>query len=230
MTSKRLVGKQIIFSVFVSIAVSLMLSANIKAQEEPPFLPDLGPSLDVLPPDQQAFAKRFLAFIAAMEEKKLARIATLNGGSDYEDRQEITPYAIWELRVTRGSVVEKAGRMLTFVTKTEPNSPRPGEIIWGRAYFLDIHPKTPLVGMLHAVIMLQFYKDGSSSMGGWLGVMPGTKVEEDLAELKASMDAVFVQHDKSPDSFRQMICRGDETTVFEFRRKPACVGASFITN
>jgi coproporphyrinogen III oxidase len=205
---------------------ALFFLTDLSAQAEPQPLPDLGPSLDVLTPDQQELAKRFTAFVAQMEEKEFARIATLNGGSQYEDRQDETPYDIFHSRVTRGSVVEKAGGRLAFNVKTPPNA-RSGEIIWGRGYLLNIHPKTPLVGRLHAVIVLQFYKDGSSAAAGWLGVMPGTKVEEDLAELKASMDAVFAQHGKSADLFRELICNGDETTVADFRRKPACVGASF---
>ena len=63
--------------------------------------------------------------------------------------------------------------------------------------------------------------------GGWLGVMPGTRVDSDLAELKASMDAVFAAHDKNPDRYREAICKGTEGVISEFRRKPACVGASF---
>jgi coproporphyrinogen III oxidase len=206
---------------------ALFFLTNLSAQAEPQPLPDLGPSLDVLTQDQQELAKRFTAFVAQMKEKKFARIATLNGGSQYEERQDETPYDIWHMRVTRGSVVEKAGGSLAFNLKKPPNA-RSGEIIWGRGYILDIHPKTPLVGMLHAVILLQFYADGSSAMGGWLGVMPGTKVAEDIAELKASMDAVFAQHGKSADPFRKLQCNGDETTVAEFIRKPACVGASFF--
>ena len=90
-----------------------------------------------------------------------------------------------------------------------------------------MHTKTPLVGMLHATIVLNLFEDGSSSVGGWLGVMPGTKIAEDLDYLKSLTDAYFAKADKDPSLYRELICKGTHETVFEFRRKPACVGASF---
>jgi coproporphyrinogen III oxidase len=205
----------------------LALTSCTPGQDVPDVLLNRGPSIEILQLDQQALARRFLAFVAEMERKKFARIEALNGGANYEDREQDTEHAIWRLRVTRGPVVEKAGRALVYEIKSPPDAPGFGNVIWGRALFLDMYPKTPLVGMLHAVIMMQFFDDGRSWAGGWLGVMPGTRVEADLAELKASMDAVFAAHDKNPDAYREAICKGTEGVISEFRRKPACVGASF---
>jgi coproporphyrinogen III oxidase len=117
--------------------------------------------------------------------------------------------------------------MLGQETKSAPNSPSRDDVVWGRFYSLDIHPKTPLVGQIHAVILLQLYEDGTSGASGWLGVMPGTRVEEDMDYLKETMDAVFAKHDKDASLYRQLICKGTEDTIAEFRRNPACVGASF---
>jgi coproporphyrinogen III oxidase len=214
----------------VGIASGLLLLAMANCtpgQEVPDVLLNRGPSIEILQPEQQALARRFLAFVAEMERKKFARIEALNGGVNYEDREEVTEHAIWRLRVTRGPVVEKAGRALAYEIKSAEDAPSFGTVIWGRALFLDMYPKSPLVGMLHAVIMMQFYDDGRSWAGGWLGVMPGTRVDSDLAELKASMEAVFAAHDKNPDQYREAICKGTEGVISEFRRKPACVGASF---
>jgi hypothetical protein len=90
-----------------------------------------------------------------------------------------------------------------------------------------MHPKTPLVGMLHATIVLQVFEDGTVGTGGWLGVMPGTKVDVDLAGLKQLTDDYFSARDKDPALYRQLICKGTEDTISEFRRKPACSGVSF---
>jgi coproporphyrinogen III oxidase len=219
-SSKRLI-------VPLASCLLVALTSCTPGQDVPDVLLNRGPSIEILQPDQQALARRFLAFVAEMERKKFARIEALNGGANYEDREQDTEHAIWRLRVTRGPVVEKAGRALVYEIKSPPDAPGFGNVIWGRALFLDMYPKTPLVGMLHAVIMMQFFDDGRSWAGGWLGVMPGTRVEADLAELKASMDAVFAAHDKNPDAYREAICKGTEGVISEFRRKPACVGASF---
>jgi coproporphyrinogen III oxidase len=219
-SSKRLI-------VPLASCLLVALTSCTPGQDVPDVLLNRGPSIEILQPDQQALARRFLAFVAEMERKKFARIEALNGGANYEDREQDTEHAIWRLRVTRGPVVEKAGRALVYEIKSPPDAPGFGNVIWGRALFLDMYPKTPLVGMLHAVIMMQFFDDGRSWAGGWLGVMPGTRVEADLAELKASMDAVFAAHDKNPDRYREAICKGTEGVISEFRRKPACVGASF---
>ncbi len=177
--------------------------------------------------EQQELADRFLSFIDRMEERYFARVEELNGETSYEERYVTTDYAEWDMRVARGPVVEKAGRMLGMETKSAPHSPSRDDVVWGRFYSLDIHPKTPLVGQIHAVILLQLYADGASGAAGWLGVMPATRVRDDMDYLKETMDAVFARHGKDPSLYRRLICEGTEDTITEFRRKPACVGASF---
>jgi hypothetical protein len=81
--------------------------------------------------------------------------------------------------------------------------------------------------MLHATIVMQTFEDGSVTTGGWLGVMPGAKVEDDLALLKRVTDDYFDKHDKDPALYRRLICKGTHDTVSEFRRRPACSGVSF---
>ena len=177
--------------------------------------------------EQQELAGRFQTFIDRMEQKYFARMEKLNGETTYEEKYIKTDYAEWDMRVARGPVVEKGGRMLGMVMKTVPNAIQPADVGWGRFYSFDIHPKTPLVGQIHAVILLQLYENGESHALGWLGVMPGTRVPEDLDYLKTTMDAVFTKHGKDSSLYRELICKGTHETVFEFRRKPACVGASF---
>ena len=56
---------------------------------------------------------------------------------------------------------------------------------------------------LHLPEMQQF-ADGSAAVGGWLGVMPGTKVDEDLALLKQVTDDYFAARDKDPALYRRL--------------------------
>ncbi len=171
-------------------------------------------------------AEYMKAFISDMDAKYFDRVGEMNGELVFEDRTAETDWSGYDLRVTRGEVMEKAGRMLSQGKKQNP-ARGDKELVWSRFYSLDMHPKTPLVGMLHATIVLQFFADGSSSTGGWLGVMPATKIAEDLDSLKELTDAYFAEADKDPSLYRRLICKGTEDTIFEFRRKPACSGVSF---
>jgi coproporphyrinogen III oxidase len=166
------------------------------------------------------------AFIQEMDAKYFERIGEMNGELEFEDRTAETDYSGYDLRVTRGEVMEKTGRMLSAGKKQNP-ARGDKELVWSRFYSLDMHPKTPLVGMLHATIVVQFFADGSSSSGGFLGVMPATKIAEDLDYLKELTDAYFAEAGKDPSLYRRLMCKGTEDTVFEFRRKPACSGVSF---
>lgn len=163
-------------------------------------------------------------FVAQMDEKYFGRVEAMNGGIEFEDRFIQTEFSDHFLRVTRGDVMEKAGRMDSHGKKNTRGS---GTLAWGKFYALDMHPKTPLVGMLHATIVLQTFEDGAVATGGWLGVMPGTKIEEDLALLKKITDDYFAAHGKDPSLYRELICKGTHETIGEFRRKPACSGVSF---
>lgn len=165
-------------------------------------------------------------FVATMDDKYFGQVETMNSVSEVEDRTVSTEYSDFELRVVRGEVMEKAGRMLSDGKKLSPGR-GDGVLTWGRFYSLDMHPKTPLVGMLHATIVLQMFEDGSVATGGWLGVMPGTRVAEDLALLKQVTDDYFAAADKDPTLYRKLICKGTDETIAEFRRQPACSGVSF---
>ncbi len=179
-----------------------------------------------LSPDKQAIAQQYTDFVTAMDEKYFGRVGEMNAGISEETLEISNEYSDYEILVTRGPVVEKFGRMLSEGKKTSPG--RGDRVLtWGRFYSLDAHPRTPLVGMLHATIVLQFFENGDIGTGGWLGVMPGTRVDADLQALKALTDAHFARYDKSPDLYRELICKGTEDTIAYWRRKPACVGVSF---
>ena len=225
--------KQRIGSIMTSFSPALLLAALIcfgtpMASAEPFERADQAERLQRLPADQKALAERMLAFIEAMDSKHFGRAEALNGAAEYEELEQTTEYTHYKIKVTRGPVVEKLGRMLSEGQKTQPgrgDSP----LIWGRFYSLDFHPKTPLVGMLHATIVMNFFEDGRGTTGGFLGVMPGTRVEEDIAGLKQVMDTHFTAYGKESElpRYRELLCKGTHETNEVFRRRPACVGASF---
>jgi coproporphyrinogen III oxidase len=182
--------------------------------------------LEKLLPEQRELAEWLNAFADRMDEQNFDRVRKLNGELTFEDRNFSTEWSEHEVRVTRGPVMEKAGRLYSMGKKQRAE--RGGrEIIWSRFYALDMHPKTPLVGMIHAAIVLQFFGDGSSYAGGWLGTMPGTKIDEDLGLLKQVTDDYFAAHEVDLTIYRKLVCKGTDDTVAKYRRLPACVGASF---
>lgn len=181
-----------------------------------------------LPPEQQALARRMDEFMQRMDEKYFGRVVSLNGGvgRPFEELQQAGEDDDYLVRVTRGPVVEKMGRMVALGKRMQPGRGNQ-QLRWGRFYSLDFHPKTPLVGMLHAVVVLQFYGDGTGFAGGWLGVMNGTRNAEDMAALKALVDAHFAKYGKDPEPYRRRIVKGTEDTVAKFRRRPDDSGVSF---
>jgi coproporphyrinogen III oxidase len=213
----------LIYGVLFTAVTFGMMSPDATAKSPPP-----DERITRLSAEQQVLAQSMTDFIARMDDKYFTRVESINGGGDYETLIKTGEYSDYDIRVTRGPVVEKTGRMLAFGKKASPQGgPDNGELVWGRFYSLDIHPKTPLVGMLHATIVLQFFETGKSSTGGWLDVMPGTRIEEDIQVLHQLVDVHFAKHDKDSKLYRNLMCKGTHDTVFEYRRKPSCSGVSF---
>jgi len=179
-----------------------------------------------LPEEQKALASRMKDFMQEMDDRYFEQAKQINDGElALEDKDFTTDTSDYNVLVGRGPDVEKIGRMWSYVKEDARENE---ELSWGRFYSIDVHPKTPLVGMLHATMVMQLYPDGRSFVGGWLGVLPGTKVDEDLADLKVTMDNIFAEFDLDVDFYRDLICVGDPREIRrEFRRRPACVGASF---
>ncbi len=183
--------------------------------------------LSRLAPADQAVARAMTKFIDRMEEKYFGRVVDLNGGAAFETLERQTEDTDYHVRVTRGTIIEKAGTMVAVGKKAQRGGRIPGEIVWSRFYSLDVHPKTPLVGMLHAAVVLQFYENGQSFTGGWPGVMNGTRAPADMAILKAVTDRHFTSHGRDPALYRRLLVKGTEDTVQSFRRRPDDSGVSF---
>jgi hypothetical protein len=183
-----------------------------------------------LSPEHQRLALRMVGFMDRADQKYFARAQTLNGPAETPDPSDSltreTDDSVYHVRVMRGPVIEKLGRLLAEGKKTQPGR-REGVLVWGRFYSIDVHPKTPLVGMLHATLVLQFYEDGTGFAGGWLGVMNGTRVDEDMQVLTKVVDTHFAGYDRSPAVYRSLIIKGTDDTVAAFRRKPDPSGVSF---
>lgn len=203
--------------VMAASAMSLAWTAALAADDE---------RLRRLAPADQASARSMTDFIARMEDKYFRRVAELNGGAAYETLEKQTDDTDYLVRVTRGDVVEKAGTMVAVGKKTQPGRIH-GVLAWSRFYSIDVHPKTPLVGMLHATVVLQFYEGGQSFAGGWLGVMNGTRNADDMGVLKDLVDAHFARYGRDPAVYRRLIRKGTEDTVSKFRRRPDDSGVSF---
>ena len=186
--------------------------------------------IERLSPEHKALALRMVGFMDRADQKYFARALVLNGNestaSPGDSLTRETDDSIYAVRVTRGPVVEKLGRMLAEGKKTQPGR-REGVLVWSRFYSIDVHPKTPLVGMLHATLVLQFYEDGTGFAGGWLGVMNGTRVDEDMQLLTNVVDTHFAGYGKSPGVYRSLIVKGTEDTIADFRRRPDPSGVSF---
>ena len=196
------------------------MPANVRADDR----------LALLSPEHRTLALRMVDFMDRADRQYFARAQTLNGPAAVTGPDDTlnceTDDSIYAVRVTRGPVVEKLGRLLAEGKKTQPGR-REGVLVWSRFYSIDVHPRTPLVGMLHATLVLQFYEDGTGFAGGWLGVMNGTRVDEDMRLLASVVDTHFADQGKSPAVYRSLIVKGTKETVKDFRRQPDPSGVSF---
>ena len=191
--------------------------------------------LDALTPDNRIIAEDLITFMQTSDDKYFAWVNKINEQNLPEhDGQTIsdknfdwtTEYSDYNIRVVRGPVVEKTGRMLSEGKMTSPGR-GDKKLVWGRFYSIDIHPKTPLVGMLHATLVLQFFEDNSIGTGGWLDMMPGTRIPEDLEFLKQTTDNYLAKHNADNALYRRLVCKGTEDTIEYWRRRPSCSGVSF---
>ena len=177
-----------------------------------------------LNPEQQEFVERANEFMDEMEALYFGTIAELNGVDDVESMDLSTEYAFHNVRVARGPVVEKAGRMR--VVNKKPKADFQERRLWSRFFSVDVHPSSPKVGMLHAAFTMHYTPDGTGGVAGWIDILPGATPDEDLAFLKDTMDALFEKYDIDPEPHRKMSREGSPGEGLR-RREPAGVGGSF---
>ncbi len=228
-----MIGKrQMKTRLFLSIAFVFLMQGFFSLQAE---YTDQAERLDALTPDNRIIAEDLITFMQASDDKYFAWVNKINEQNlpalgdqliNDENFDWTTEYSDYNIRVVRGPVIEKTGRMLSAGKMTSPGR-GDKNLVWGRFYSIDIHPKTPLVGMLHATIVLQFFEDNSIGTGGWLDMMPGTRIPEDLEFLKQTTDDYFQKHNANTALYRRLVCKGTEDTIEYWRRKPSCSGVSF---
>lgn len=205
--------------------MALLFSCVAFVTHAPSQLPVEDP-FELLDEQQTAFAERTIKFMDDMEALYFGRIEQLNGGIDIESLDSPTDISFYNVKVARGSVIEKGGRMRS--ARRKPSEINDDSRLFSRFFSIDIHPKTPLVGMLHAAFVLHFNGDGTSAVGGWLDILPGATSDEDLAFLKGVMDKLFDKYGIDGAPHRKMSCVGSpREDVRGYRRRPACVGGSF---
>ena len=178
---------------------------------------------------QQSFAGRFLQFQDDIDEKLFGRADEINGGNSSDVNETVKDqYADFYVRVARGDVVEKIGRMISRVYEPKSDIQRP--TTFGRYYGLDVHAKSPLMGHVHSAIVLQYYPDGKGVMGGTLNLLKGAAQEEDIEYVKNALDVVFEKHGRDPTPYRNRVCKSahEDSVQPKYHRKLACAGASFF--
>lgn len=192
-----------------------------------PAFAGLNDGVEGLNEQQQVFAARTLKFIDDMDAKHFARAADIDATLKLESKNFDYDFARYEAHVGRGDVVEKIGRMTGIVY--EPTGDIQTPTLFGRYFGIDVHPKNPNLGMLHAAFLVQYYPGGKSAVGGTLNVLPGAFREEDLETMKAALDEVAEKHGVDIEPLRARVCEGTEMAVdAKYRRRLACVGASFF--
>ncbi|MGI9289697.1 MAG: coproporphyrinogen III oxidase [Gammaproteobacteria bacterium] len=211
--------------IVVTILLTFASTSTALAEDDALFTSDFA-GLDK---EQEALARRSLEFLSRINNMYFSRIDKMNGGSEKESRFRSTEYADYNAKAARGPVIQKGGRLYSITKK--PTRSFQKQTIWSRFFSVNMHAKSPYVGMVHNAFVIQFYEDGGSSIGGFLDVLPGATPEEDLLYIKERMDAVYEKHGVDPGPYRALSCKGDDeaaaATNKTYRRKVACIGGSF---
>ena len=177
--------------------------------------------IDDLTAEQREHAERMLGITAQRRNFFLDTIKRFNGSAETETRLVDLEKARHEVTVARGDVLEKAGWDTNQTKMADP--PYVPEAVWDQYLEMDFHPRTPLLGQLHATIYFTYMADGSSAIAGYMDYTPGTWIDEDIAYMKRAVDQVFEQHDHDVEHYRQMLYKD----YHKDRLQAACIGAAF---
>ena len=171
--------------------------------------------------EQREHAERMLELTAEREQYFLDTIEKYNGSRDVEKRLFDTDKARHEVSVARGAVLEKAAWYTNQTKRADP--PYVPEAIWDRYFEMDFHPRTPLLGQLHATIYFTYLADGGSAIAGYMDYTPGTWIDEDIAYMKKAVDDVFEENGHDVEHYRQMLYKD----YHKDKLRAACIGAAF---
>jgi coproporphyrinogen III oxidase len=178
-------------------------------------------SLNELTDEQRVNAERMLELMERRYAFFLETIERFNGSREVETRVFDYDKAHHEVSVARGEVLEKAAWYTMRTKMADP--PYVPEAIWDNYLELDFHPRTPLLGQLHATTYFTYMADGQSAIAGYMDYTPGTWIDEDIDYMKASVDRVFEKYGQDVVHYREMLNR----EYHKDKLKAACVGAAF---
>ena len=186
---------------------------------------DQPPPATELTAEQETVAATMQAFADRTEKRIFERVEALNGSLDIETRDFEREAADHVVKVARGEVMEKVGWYVN-VAKTgmPPFVPDP---LWSRYVEVNLHPRTPHVGMVHATVYCAYFVNGTSTMAGYLDYVPGVWHDDDNARLQSALDAVYDRHGVDITRFRAQL--GDSEFGKKHHRdalRAACVGIS----
>lgn len=204
-----------------AVCVSVVFWSMTAAFTQTAYSGPLGNDFDALNPEQARSAEAMLGFISETETRFFDTVNRLNGEAPVETRSFEYDDADYTVTMTRGEVIEKAGFTVSMTKKGI--KPYTQDALWSRTLTIDIHPKTPLVGFLHAFLAFQYNPDGKSSMGGSMDIVPGTRIEEDLGYIKKAVEQVFDRHGADITNYRKAVSSGQRIRNLQAAR----VGVSF---
>jgi len=177
--------------------------------------------IDDLTTEQREHAQDMLELTARRKKFFLDTIERFNGSNETETRLFDLDKARHEVDVARGEVFEKAGWYTNQTKMADP--PYVPEAVWDQYFEMDFHPRTPLLGQLHATVYFTYMADGSSAIAGYMDYTPGTWIDEDISFMKHAVDEVFEQHGHDVERYRQILYKD----YHKDKLKAACIGAAF---
>jgi len=122
--------------------------------------------LHELTDDQRRNAEHMLKLMERRHAFFLDTIERFNGSREVETRVFDTEKARHEVSVARGEVLEKAAWYTNYTKRPDP--PYVPEAIWDNYLELDFHPRTPLLGQLHATVYFTYMANGASAIAGYM--------------------------------------------------------------
>ncbi len=184
-----------------------------------------GDSLGELTPGQAVVAERMLAFMSTTEQRFWQNVQRFDGRGSVEPWvADVPDNGHYEVRVRRGEVVEKAGVMTIMTTVEKPPFIVGGR--WNRFIELAVHPRTPLVGMLHATLVVQVSAQGVGNIGATMDMLKSAQPAEDLAFMDERVAAVFVRHGVDREKYRSRGCGKPDAGAWKWHRIGTCTGVS----
>ena len=188
-----------------------------------------GDSLDDLTPEQVQVAGRMLDFMAGIETRFWQKVDGLNGvkpGTAGAESLVMDPpkNGHYEVRVHRGTVVEKAGVMTVNTQLEKPPFVIGGK--WNRFIEVAVHPKTPYLGMLHATFSVQISSKGEGNIGATMDMIKAAQFPEDLALLDQRVTAVFARYGIDREKYRGKGCAQKREGPWKYYRPGTCTGVS----